>query len=90
MKTAQQKREALLWACRKDKPLYAEVLLACGADPETASHLGWTPLHCAIHFGSLEAFKVLIAHGVNVHGPVLTKGDAKMTPLIAASDIGQS
>ena len=36
MKTAQQKVGALLWACRKEKPDYAEVLLACGADKKTA------------------------------------------------------
>ena len=85
MKTALQKRGALLWAYRKEKPDYTEVLLACGADAETASQTGWTPLHCAIHFGSLEVLKVLLAHGVNVDGPLLKKADIKMTPLLSAS-----
>lgn len=29
--------------------------------------LGWTPLHCASHFGSVSAMELLINHRADIH-----------------------
>ena len=56
------------------------LLLQRGADPNTCTYDGSTPLHFASAFERIEIARVLIEHGVNVEA----KNDSGMTPLDVA------
>lgn len=61
------------------------------ADPTLVSrrsHDGWTPLHLAAHFGRLEAMRVLLGHGADVHAR--SSNEMGNTPLHAAAAGGRT
>jgi ankyrin repeat protein len=61
------------------------------ADPTLVSqrsHDGWTPLHLAAHFGRLEAMRVLLQHGADVHAR--SANEMSNTPLHAAAAGGRT
>ena len=58
-------RRALNYAALHNKPEVIEALLAVGANIESLNRTRFTPLHHAAEAGSIEAIKVLLAHGAN-------------------------
>ncbi len=44
----------------------AEYLLLKGADPNTQTNTGWTPLHTAVWDSNLPAVELLMKHGADV------------------------
>jgi ankyrin repeat protein len=38
-----------------------------GANPESKTGDGWTPLHCASYWGNYEVVGILLSHGVDVN-----------------------
>ncbi len=77
-------RTPLYLAAREGYPEIAALLIAQGADLNTAAeHRGETPLHMAIRQGHVEVAKLLIAAGADVN----QKNDSQETPLqVAASE----
>ena len=60
----------------------ARLLIERGADTNTRSYEGGTPLHCASVYGRIEIARLLIEHGANVE----VKNDYGKTPLDVARD----
>jgi ankyrin repeat protein len=52
------------------------------------SHDGWTPLHLAAHFGRVDAMRLLVEHGADVHA--LSANAMANTPLHAAAAGGHA
>ena len=66
--TNKRKQTALLLACKKKKVNVIKALLACGAEPKTASDDGDTCLHNVVKIGcSKEVLQAIIDHGADVH-----------------------
>ena len=54
----------LIIACRRDHIAGVEILLDCGADPTSATNLGWTPLMVATKHAGPKVLEALRhAHG---------------------------
>lgn len=73
-----------LWlACSKANAVMVEKLLNAHADPNIALLSGETPLMTAAAAGSLEAVKLLLAHGANVDAKELKQGQTALMWAVA-------
>ena len=61
-------------------------LIASGADINTRTSSGWTPLHIAAGFNHAVAIAILVRHGADVN---TTDGDGD-TPLMTAASLGHT
>ncbi|RSL43872.1 hypothetical protein CEP53_011495 [Fusarium sp. AF-6] len=85
----QQGRTPLILACSKSKPQAAHELIKLGADINSATPSGTTPLDYAIRFGEdAELVQALVNHGAKVD--VTGKGGEGYPPLHSASKRGSS
>lgn len=73
-------------AARRFDPDVADLLMACGADPDGRTAEGQTPLHVAAHAGRLPLVEALIRAGADVNA----QDNRGRTPLmIAAEECGE-
>lgn len=68
MKTIGHLNRALQICCRKGENVLAKLLIECGAEINSTSDNGFTPLHIAAIHGHVHTVKTLLSNGAQIDG----------------------
>ena len=85
-----QRAETELVAFQEDRTSVASILASNGADLDTETKAGYTPLHVASHFGSVNMVKFLLDQPEEQKVRVDVQNELGYTPLHQAAQQGHS